>query len=212
MSKQQYLIFGAGAIGATVAAWLAEPQLENEIEVSVFDRQDTIDTINKNGIEVYLGEEPTKRYLSRVKAYSNLDDVPKPDVIIICVKNYSLGGVSSILVEKFGDTTPVIGLQNGVENQQILPKFFKKVIYGVVCYNAWVDESAVIGYQKKGPIALGHHGGVTEQEIQSIANTMNKAVDTQVYPKLNDAAHSKIIINLTNSLTTLVALHENDLS
>jgi len=207
-TKKNYLVFGVGAIGTTVAAWLKDA----DVNVSLFDKPAMCEHINRHGLEIYHGDDTSKRYSAKVTAYSNIDDVPTPDVIVLCIKNYSLDGVSKFLVEKFGKEILVVALQNGVENQQILPKYFNKVIYGVVCYNAWVDGFGVVGYQKKGPLALGHNGGVSEDEINAIVTDFNKGVETLNYPELNDAAHSKIVINLTNSLTTLVALHENDQS
>lgn len=207
-TKNNYLVFGAGAIGTTVAAWLNDANAN----VSLFDKPEISDYINQHGLEVYHGDEPNKRYSSKITAYSNIDDVPTPDVIVLCIKNYSLDGVSKFLVEKFGKNVLIVALQNGVENQQILPQYFNKIIYGVVCYNAWVDGYGVVGYQKKGPLALGHNGGISAAEVDNIVADFNKGVETLNYPKFNDAAHSKIVINLTNSLTTLVALHENDQS
>ncbi len=207
-NKKNYLVFGAGAIGTTVAAWLND----TDVNVSLFDKKEVSDHINQQGLEVYHGDEPDKRYKTHVKAYSNLEAVPTPDVIVLCIKNYSLDVVSAILVEKFGKDTIIVALQNGVQNQAILPKYFNKVIYGIVCYNAWVDAPGIVGYQKKGPIALGQIGGVSDSEVNSVVVDFNKGVESLNYPKLNDAAHSKIVINLTNSLTTLVALHENDQS
>ncbi len=210
MTKKQYLIFGAGAIGATVAAWLTEHS--RDVSVSIFDKPEVCSVIEKNGITTYCGDDPNNRATVKVSAYSDLKHVPKPDVIILCVKNYSLAGVSQFLVDQFGSDVLVVGLQNGIENQSILPEYFNKVVYGVVCFNAWVDSPGVCGYQKRGPIALGHNGGVSDAEIESLAQDFNLGVPTEIYPRLADAAHSKIIINLTNSLTTLVALHEHDQS
>ncbi len=207
-NKRSYLVFGAGAIGTTVAAWLND----SGSSVCIFDKKEVSDHINQHGLDIYHGDDSEKRYKSKVPAYSILDDVPTPDVIILCVKNYSLDGVSKLLVEKYGKDIQIVALQNGVENQQILPKHFTKLIYGVVCFNAWVDGYGVVGYQKKGPFALGHNGGVTDTQLHSIVRDFNEGVETQAYKKLADAAHSKIVINLTNSLTTLVALHENDQS
>ncbi|SFD37128.1 ketopantoate reductase family protein [Pseudoalteromonas denitrificans] len=206
--KKSYLVFGAGAIGTTIAAWLNNA----DIQVNLFDKQKACDYINQYGVAVYLGEQPEKHYHAKIKAYSNLDEVPTPDVIVLCIKNYSLAGVSEQLVNKFGKEIPVVALQNGIENQQILPQYFDSVIYGVVCFNAWVDDFGKVGYQKKGPLALGHNGGVSVTEMNKIITDFNKGVETFNYPNLNDAVHSKIVINLTNSLTTLVALHKNDQS
>lgn len=206
--KKNYLVFGAGAIGTTVAAWLND----SDVNVSIFDKKEVSDHINQHGLDIYHGDEPSKRFKSKVKAYSNLDEAPTPDVIVLCIKNYSLAGVSELLTKQYGKDIPIVALQNGVENQQILPRYFNKLIYGVVCFNAWVDGFGVVGYQKKGPFALGHNGGITDDELHAVVRDFNQGVETQAYKKLADAAHSKIVINLTNSLTTLVALHENDQS
>ena len=206
--KRHYLVFGAGAIGTTVAAWLND----GDVNVSIFDKPEISAHINQHGLEIYHGDAPQKRFKSQVTAYSNLDDVPTPDVIVLCIKNYSLAGVSQLLTDKYGKDIPIVALQNGVENQKILPQYFNQLIYGVVCFNAWVDGPGVVGYQKKGPFALGHNGGITDTQLHTVVRDFNQGVETQAYKKLADAAHSKIVINLTNSLTTLVALHENDQS
>ncbi|MCL1123018.1 ketopantoate reductase family protein [Shewanella surugensis] len=208
MANKHYLIFGAGAIGTTVATWLNQAQLN----VCLFDTQAVAEHINQHGLDIYHGEKPNVRHKSQVHAYWQLADVPKPDVIILCVKNYSLHGVSQLLSEHFGKETMIVGLQNGIENQQVLPEYFSKIIYGVLCFNAWVDGFGVVGYQKKGPIALGHNGGIKTEEINAITRDFNKGVESIVYQNLADTAHCKIVINLTNSLTTLVALHQNDQS
>lgn len=202
------LIFGAGAIGSTVAAWLSE----SDANVYFYNREKTSQKINQHGIETYCGDTPEVRHIAKVPSYSDLSQAPKPDLIILCVKNFSLHDVSQQLVDAFGADVPVVGLQNGIENQKVLPQYFNQVIYGVVCYNAWVDEVAVVGFQKKGPIALGHKGGVPPEIFSQVASLFSQGVDTEIPTNFNDAAHSKVVINLANSLTTLVALHENDLS
>ncbi|WP_299011905.1 ketopantoate reductase family protein [uncultured Shewanella sp.] len=207
MSKH-YLIFGAGAIGTSMATWLTHGQMK----VSIFDKQAVSEHINQHGLDIYHGDKPNIRHQCQVQAYWQLADVPKPDVIVLCVKNYSLDSVSQLLSTHFGSDVLIVALQNGIENQTILPQYFNKVIYGVLCFNAWVDGFGVVGYQKKGPIALGHNGGVTDEEIKRVTQDFNKGVESLVYPNLADAAHCKIVINLANSLTTLVALHQNDQS
>ncbi|GAA3923942.1 2-dehydropantoate 2-reductase [Litoribacillus peritrichatus] len=206
------MIFGAGAIGATVAAWLKESADNNHLNFYVFDKPEVADHINTQGIETYLGETPQQRTRTSVTAYSELDKMPVPDLIILCIKNYSLNAVSQLLQDKYGTDVIIVALQNGVENQKVLPNYFNKVIYGVVCFNAWVDNPAVVGYQKKGPIALGHKGGLSSSELKEVAELFNNGVETNTPANFDDASHAKIVINLTNSLTTLVALHQNDQS
>ncbi len=130
----------------------------------------------------------------------------------ILFKNYSLDTVCKLIKSICGDKPYIIGLQNGIENQQIIPKYFSKVIYGVVGYNAWFDNPGILGYQKKGPIILGTTDNSLMDEMNEIAAIFNLSVETFVIDHLKDATHTKLIVNLTNSIATLVGHGFKDIS
>ncbi|MDF2179301.1 2-dehydropantoate 2-reductase [Aliiglaciecola sp. CAU 1673] len=197
------LIFGAGAVGATLANWLA-PELEN---LSVFDRPEVLDVIEEKGIGAYAQDLIKEVQWQKVKVVRDLSTIPAPDIILLCVKNYSLESVCSSLTSHFGDAPLVVGLQNGRDNQRVLPQYFSKVAYGVVCYNAWLDSPNVVGYQKRGPLVLGRVGkSCSRQCLEETINLLHAAVPCFYTAELEDAVISKMIINLTNSLTSLVGL------
>jgi 2-dehydropantoate 2-reductase len=95
-------------------------------------------------------------------------------------------------------------MANGLDNQLILPKYFSKVIYCVVSYNAWMDEPVTVGYQKKGPLVLGTLKNELQAEMKSIADIFNQGVETVIVPHIQDAVHCKIVVNLVNPVTTLM--------
>ena len=194
------LVFGAGAVGSTVGGWLAE-RYEN---VWLLDVPPLAKTLGERGLVLYMGGEKQRASTVKVKAVSDLGDAPMPDVILLCVKTYSLEKVSEIIKAKLGDVPVIVALQNGVDNQTILPRHFSKVIYGVVGYNAWIDEPGVVGYQKKGPLVLGTRHNELQEEMRVIAHLLGRGVETIVTDRLQDAAWSKMVINLTNSLQALI--------
>jgi len=198
--KPNIIIFGAGAIGGTVGGWVAEKY----DRVYFLDKGPVADALKSKGLTLYLGGAKEKAKKQKVKVISDITEVSPPDVIVVAVKNYSLDGVASAIRDKVGDTPVIIALQNGIDNQEILPKYFSKVIYGIVSYNAWLDEPGVVGYQKRGPLIFGTVGNELQSEMETIAKIFSRGVETVVTPHLQDAARSKMIINLTNSLTTLV--------
>ncbi len=202
------LFVGIGAVGASVGAWVAS----NYENTYFMDLKEVTDILEKDGITHYPGENKSKPENTSVKVIRDLTDIPTPDVVVIAVKNYSLDAVSKQIKEKLGDAPIIIGMQNGIENQTILPKYFSKVIYGIVCYNAWLDKPGVVGYQKKGPLVLGTVNNERQFEMDTIRDIFNKGVQTMVTLNLNDAVHSKMIINLTNSLTTLIGHHYNKIT
>ncbi len=192
--------FGVGAIGGSVAAWLAEAY-DN---VHVFDRPEILDTIQKKGITAYLQNGAGSAAAVPVKVIGSIEELSRFDIIVIGVKNYSLEASAKEIHEITGDRPLIIAMQNGAENQKILPLYFSHVVYCVIGYNAWMDGPGVIGYQKKGPLIFGTMGNRDPEELKAAAEIFNLGVETVVVNRLQDAVHSKIIINLSNSLTTLI--------
>ena len=194
------LFFGAGAIGGTVGSWIAE-KYEN---IFFLDKGEIANTLKTKGITTYCEDTPGNKVNVKVNVVTDLSQIPDADVIVVGVKNYSLDEVSKIIKAKYGDAPIIIAMQNGIENQKILPKYFSKVIYCVIGYNAWIDEPGIIGYQKKGPLVFGTIKNELTSEMNQLAKIFNLGVETIVVDHIQDAAHSKLIINLTNSLTTLI--------
>ncbi|MCP4134200.1 MAG: 2-dehydropantoate 2-reductase [bacterium] len=196
------VIFGAGAIGQSVGGWIA-PHHEN---LFFLDRGDVAKTMKEKGINLYEQNKKDEMVHVDVKVIEDISEAKDADVIALGVKNFSLDAVAKLIKKNTKDDVIIIGMQNGRENQEILPKYFKNVIYCVVGYNAWFDEPGVLGYQKKGPLIFGTAKNELMEEMNEIAEIFNKGVETVVVDHLQDAVHSKMIVNLTNSLTTLTGL------
>ena len=194
------LVFGAGAIGATVGGWLAV----RHAQVHFFARPETARLLREEGLTLYSDNDDAALQTVSVNVVDRLDDLPCPGVIVLAVKNYSLDAAAKALRDAYGDAPIIVALQNGVDNQRILPAYFSKVIYGVVAYNAWKDSPTVVGYQKRGPLILGTPDNSLQAEQQTVAEFLNRGVKTVLTPRFQDAAHCKLVLNLTNSLTTLV--------
>jgi 2-dehydropantoate 2-reductase len=141
-----------------------------------------------------------------------LEQASDADVVVLGVKNYHLEAVAGQVKDKLGNRPIIVAMQNGLDNQRILPRFFTRVIYCIVSYNAWMDEPGVIGYQKKGPLHLGTLGNELRSETAQVAELFNLGVETHVTDRIADTAHCKLVINLVNSLTTLVGLKVREIS
>ncbi|MCB1152620.1 ketopantoate reductase family protein [bacterium] len=194
------LIVGAGAIGATVGAWIAS----FHDEVSFVARGATADAIRENGLRVYPGSQRDRYVAFRPPVYTADDQWPRAAVVIVTVKNYSLDDVCRRIVDKLGNEAIVVGLQNGVVNQRILPEYFRRSIFGIVGYNAWVDAPGVVGYQRQGPIYFGAIDPAMRSECRELADYFARGFDAYFTDRVQDAAYNKIVLNLTNSLTALV--------
>jgi len=193
------LIIGVGAIGGCLGGWLSEVH----DEVYLYDVPEVAETLEEKGITLFLqGAEDDKKNV-KVKVISDLGEVPEPDIVAIAVKNYNLEEVCELVKEKVLGDPIVLGFQNGIINQSILPKYFDRVIFTIIEFNAWIEEPGVIGYQNKGPFVLGALEGM-EEELKQVKDYFSAAVATEVTNRVRDAAYCKMVINLTNSFTTLV--------
>ena len=194
------VIIGAGAIGGCLGGWLSEKY----DEVYLLDQGAVAQSLKDNGITLYKQGEETNKKKIDVKVIDQLSDVENPDVIAIAVKNYSLEAVAKSVAAQISGDPIILALQNGIENQTVLPKYFKKVVFAIIEFNAWIDEPGVIGYQSKGPFVLGTVGNENPDARDELVQYMSAAVETIATDRIRDAAYCKMVINLTNSYTTLV--------
>jgi len=74
----------------------------------------------------------------------------------------------------------------------------------VVGYNARRDAPVVVGYQRKGPLLIGTPGNKLGGELRLVQSILARGCPTEIVDRLQDAVHTKIVINLTNALDALL--------
>jgi 2-dehydropantoate 2-reductase len=202
------VIFGSGAIGGCLGGWLSEVY----DTVYLLDQGEVAKNLKEKGLTLYKqGEEDHKKKIA-IRVIDSLSQVKDIDLIAIAVKNYSLETVAKVIQEQVKGDPIILGLQNGIANQTILPKYFKKVIFSVIEFNAWIDEPGVIGYQNKGPFVLGTLQEGLQDDLKRASEFIGKAVETIPTERIRDAAYCKMVINLTNSYTTLVGFKYREIA
>jgi 2-dehydropantoate 2-reductase len=202
-TNPKIVFLGIGAIGGTAAAWVSKQHAETYL----LARGRTAEAIEAAGLTLYSSTAPERKERIPVRAIRGLDEVPDADVVVIATKVYQLDAAAQQVQAALGDRALVVGLQNGVAGEDILPRYFSRVVYGIVCYNAWVDAPGVIGYQTNGPLLLATPDNGLQDEMRTLAGTFNPGLRTQITDRLTDAAHCKLVVNLGNSVTTLMGLN-----
>jgi 2-dehydropantoate 2-reductase len=201
MNAAKILFIGPGAIGASVAAWVAE----SYPHVWIMGHGETQAALRQNGITTYDFAEPERtRRTVRVATVERSSEVGDADIVVLAVKNYSLEAVARQVHDELGDRPIVVSMANGIDNQRILPKFFTRVIYCVVGYNARRDAPVVVGCQRKGPLLIGTPGNTLSEELRLVQSILARGCPTEIVDHLQNAVHTKIVINLANALDALV--------
>ena len=158
-----------------------------------------------------LGQEATTLPIP-LQVVESLNEAPESDIVIIAVKNYDLDQVAKSLRQQLGDKEPiVVSLQNGVENQRILPKYFSKTVYGVVCYNAWRDGPGRVGYVKRGYLIIGTPKNDLQSEVKTTFEMLKSGLDCSITDRFQDAVYCKLAINLINGLMALVGFRKRSI-
>ena len=194
------VIYGIGGIGATLGGWLSQ---KND-NVYLLARGENAKVLKENGL---ILKEIVNDNIETIKVniIEDLNEIPQIDVVVITVKNYDLEEVANDIFEKLGDTPIVVGLQNGFENQRILPKYFTKVVYAVVVQSGWRDKPGVFGTRGKGHLTLGTPNNENQEIVEKIVEILNNGIPSRTTKQFQDAAHSKLIINLSNATFTLIS-------
>jgi len=199
IERLKIVIYGAGAIGATLGGWLTQ----NYENVYLLARGDNAKAMKSNGLVLYTKEKNDAESIP-VNVIEDLNELSSIDVVVIAVKNYNLKEVAKDISMKLGDKPVIVALQNGIENQKILPKYFTKIIYGTIVIGAWQDNPGIFGNRGKGEIILGTIENKNQEMLEKVSKIFNLGFPTTSTNKLQEAAHSKLVINLLNSLFTLV--------
>jgi 2-dehydropantoate 2-reductase len=199
------VIYGIGGIGATLGGWLSQ---KND-NVYLLARGDNARTLKSNGLILKNIVSDNIENI-KVNVIEDLNEIQNIDVVVITVKNYDLEEVAKDISDKLGDSPIVIGLQNGFENQKVLPKYFTKVVYAVVVQSGWREEPGIFGTRGKGYLTLGTPENENLEITENIAQILNLGIPTRTTQQFQDAAHSKLILNLANATFTLISSELKD--
>ena len=199
------VIYGIGGIGATLGGWLSQ----NNDNVYLLARGDNARALKSNGL-ILKNVVSDNIETIKVNVIEDLNEIPNIDVVVITVKNYDLEEVAKDISDKLGNNPIVVGLQNGFENQRILPKYFTKFVYAVVVQSGWREEPGIFGTRGKGHLTFGTPENENLEISEKVAIILNPGIPTRTTQQFQDAAHSKLIMNLSNATFTLISSELKD--
>jgi len=193
------IIFGAGAIGSLLGAYLSKNN-----NVLLIGRTSHILSIKKNEL-IIKGKINLK---VKIKAEESADGLKfKPDLLILTVKSYDTETAILQIKKIIDENTTVLSLQNGLDNIDKIKQYisYEKIIAGVTTHGAFFSKPGVVMHTGKGTTILGELNGKKTERIVDIVNCFNQSKIEAVFSKdiIKEIWYKAVINSSINPLTAI---------
>ncbi|HEX3825988.1 MAG TPA: 2-dehydropantoate 2-reductase N-terminal domain-containing protein [Sporichthyaceae bacterium] len=197
-----YVVCGAGAIGGVVAAKLALAGLD----VTLLARGANYERIRTAGARLRTPTEDVVVEVPTVPAIRQLR--PGPDVVVLlAVKSQDTFGLAQELVATLGADCPVACLQNGVDNERTVARFFDNVYAtSVMAPNAHPRPGEFEAYAAPvmGVLEHGRYCGGSAAQLAALAADLGTAgFESRVAPDVMAVKYGKLLKNLGNAVEVI---------
>jgi 2-dehydropantoate 2-reductase len=197
------VVFGAGAIGGVVGACLHQAGHD----VALIARGEHYRAIRERGLTFERPGESVALEIPVADSPPALD-WDGDEVVLIATKSQDTAGAVSDLRATAPISTPVVCLQNGVENERIALRLLPNV-YGAVVMapTAHLEPGVVQAYGTRGVgvIDLGRYPSGTDSVSEDVASAFGEAgISSQSRPDVMRFKYAKLINNLLNAVDAIV--------
>ncbi|MCQ2148081.1 MAG: hypothetical protein MJZ16_11265 [Bacteroidales bacterium] len=165
-----YSVIGTGAIGGYYGAKLAR----SGKEVNFLLHSD-YQYVLEHGLDVQSVAGSFK--LEKVNAFSRSVDMPKSDVVLVCLKSVNNHLLPSLLTPLLKDDTVVVLIQNGIGVEADVQRVFPNValVAGLAFICCAKTEPGKVNHQSYGSINLGNYSCKDENKFKAIIDDFNAA-------------------------------------
>ncbi|MBR4116203.1 MAG: putative 2-dehydropantoate 2-reductase [Bacteroidales bacterium] len=193
-----YAVVGTGGIGGYYGGCLAKAGHPVH-----FLLHSDYEYVLKNGLKIDSVNGDFQ--LENVLAYKNSQDMPKCDVVLVCLKTIQNHILPSILKPLLHEKTVVVLVQNGMGMEQELSEQLPTT--SIVGATAFICTTKIgpghIHHAEYGALTLAKHCGDCDEIIKQIASDFeNASVNVSVFDDLNSVRWKKLVWNIPyNGLT-----------
>ena len=196
----KYIIQGAGAIGSAIGGFLAKAGFE----VTLVSRSAHVEAIRRqNGIFLHTlkGTE-----LQQIKAAENVSDIPFTDNTIIFQTMKANDTEQSLKdLNNIDPATPIVCWQNGVENEAVVSKVFKRVYGGVVRFTGTMMKPGETNIAGTGKLIFGPYPEGMDSVTERIATDLGKTPFTTITSgNIMQDKWLKLLVNLMSCVKPMV--------
>jgi 2-dehydropantoate 2-reductase len=169
MSHRPILIWGAGAIGGTVGAYL---QRAGDAVQFVDRAADHVAAIAKDGLQI---TGPIEEFRVKASASTPGDLEGRFDTVFLCTKAPDTAGAVEVLAPFVTDDGCVVSLQNGLNEQAIAAKLGEnRTIGAFINFGADYMSPGMVHYAGRGAVVIGELDGKTTPRVENLHRLLKK--------------------------------------
>jgi 2-dehydropantoate 2-reductase len=165
------VVMGSGGVGGYFGAKL---QRAGE-QVTFVARGPHLDAIKRAGLAIRSASEGDT--VVRPGAVERLEGVDRADAVLFCVKSFDTDDAASRLWSILGPDTPVLSLQNGVDNEDKIDARLGagRAMGGVAQVFATIESPGVIRHHAAGRIIFGELDGRVSERAERLRDAFARA-------------------------------------
>ena len=200
----RYIIYGAGAVGDVIAGRLAQ----HHIEVIAIARGAHLEAIRERGLALESPEERLTLPLT-VAGHPSEIEWRRDDVVLLTMKTQHTAAALDDLAAAAGDDIPIFCAQNGVENERLALRRFRRVYGTLVILPATYLEPGIVQVHSTSNGILD--SGCYPRGTDALATEVTAALEAAGFsahpePDIMRWKYGKLLSNLANSLQAAVGL------
>jgi 2-dehydropantoate 2-reductase len=203
-------VIGAGSVGLALAARLARAGLPVRL---VTRDAGSAGRLESDGIHV---EDPAtgEHWCAPVSAVAGIENADLRDtdrLLLICVRTSD----AEALVPRLSELAPglaVVNVQNGVDGDALLARYFPRVIGAVWWQTCFRVEPGRVRFTGRTRVVVGLHPEGSAPEVDALAKDLRRAgFDVGVSPRIAEDRWLKLCVNLMSAPNALIrrADHES---
>ena len=200
----RFVVFGAGAIGGVVGARLHQAGFD----VTLIARGAHYEAIRDRGLTIEDPQETSTLAIDVIDAPAATRWSGEELVLLAMKGQDSLPGVHA-LAYRAPPETPIVCLQNGVENERVALRLFENV-YGatVMVPAAHLEPGVVLAYGTAltGMIDVGRYPAGVDRSSRSVAEALGQSrFESRQHADVMRLKYAKLLINLSNAVEATCA-------
>jgi 2-dehydropantoate 2-reductase len=205
--RVRYVIIGAGAVGGSLGACLSA----SGHSVVLLARGSHYEAIRDHGLRF---ETPDSAEVVPVPVVSDLSDahITADDVVLLAVKSQDTDGALTALVGNAPIDTPLVCLQNGVENERVALRRFARVYGGMVIVPATYLSPGTVSVGSSPTLGIcdigAYPSGSDEITKDLVAALVASRWSSEAVPNIMRIKYGKLLENLSNALQIALGLDQ----